>query len=98
MKGCQKEEKFFLGKPSLILTNQQYSNQRLKLMACDMIESSIQRWSFIQNDNFYIMYAIFRTYASFENKLKSGINLNPTDYILPNEVKDIFVPDADASN
>ena len=67
-------------------------------MACDMIESSIQRWSFIQNDNFYIMYAIFRTYASFENKLKSGINLNPTDYILPNEVRDIFVPDTDASN
>ena len=46
----------------------------------------------------YIMYVTFRTYASFENKLKSGINLNPTDYILPNEVRDIFVPDTDASN
>ena len=44
------------------------------------------------------MYVTFRTYASFENKLKSGINLNPTDYILPNEVRDIFVPDTDASN
>ena len=67
-------------------------------MACDMIESSIQRWSFVQNDFIYILYVTFRTYASFENKLKSGINLNPTDYILPNEVRDIFVPDTDASN
>ena len=78
-------------------------------MACDMIESSIQRWFSVQNDIIYIIdvtfrtylhyiYVTFRTYASFENKLKSGINLNPTDYILPNEVRDIFEPDTDASD
>jgi len=50
-------------------------------MACDMIESSIQR-----------------TYASFENKLKSGINLNPTDYILPNEICAMINVVLDAKN
>merc|ERR1719234_2585339 len=59
----------------------QHLNQRLKLMACDMIESSIQR-----------------TYASFENKLKSGINLNPTDYILPNEICAMINVVLDAKN
>ncbi|XP_071749164.1 calcium-dependent secretion activator isoform X2 [Lepeophtheirus salmonis] len=44
-------------------------NSRLKLMACDMIESCIQR-----------------TDASFQNHLKKGILLNPTDYILPSEI------------
>ena len=38
-------------------------------------------WAIQENWTF-----LYRTYASFENKLKSGINLNPTDYILPNEV------------
>jgi len=47
----------------------QHLNQRLKLMACDMIESCIQR-----------------TDASFQNHLKKGILLNPTDYILPTEI------------
>eukprot|EP00096_Caligus_rogercresseyi_P001756 TRINITY_DN1296_c0_g1_i14.p1 TRINITY_DN1296_c0_g1~~TRINITY_DN1296_c0_g1_i14.p1 ORF type:complete len:414 (-),score=85.81 TRINITY_DN1296_c0_g1_i14:811-2052(-) len=44
-------------------------NSRLKLMACDMIESCIQR-----------------TDVSFQNHLKKGILLNPTDYILPSEI------------
>ena len=50
-----------------------------------MIESSIQRCvHLIRVIQEHVHFC--RTYASFENKLKSGINLNPTDYILPNEV------------
>ena len=56
-------------------------------MACDMIESSIQRCVHLIGRSGWFKNMFFcRTYASFENKLKSGINLNPTDYILPNEV------------
>ena len=65
----------------------QHLNQRLKLMACDMIESSIQRYNVVSyHETIGFNLSFCRTYASFENKLKSGINLNPTDYILPNEV------------
>ena len=42
----------------------EHLNQRLKMMACDMIDSCIKR-----------------TDASFQNHLKKGILLNPTDYV-----------------
>ena len=61
-------------------------NQRLKLMACDMIESSIQRW---QNKNIYILHVIgniFRTFAAFEQHLSKGILLDATTYIIPIEI------------
>ena len=64
-------------------------------MACDMIESCIQR---SVSADFSLEPAICRTYASFETKLKSGINLNPTDYVLPNEICSMANVVLDAKN
>jgi hypothetical protein len=47
----------------------EHLNQRLKMMACDMIDSCIKR-----------------TDTSFQNHLRKGILLNPTDYIIPTEI------------
>ena len=59
----------------------EHLNQRLKMMACDMIDSCIKR-----------------TDASFQNHLKKGILLNPTDYIVPTEICAMINVVLDAKN
>ena len=59
----------------------EHLNQRLKMMACDMIDSCIKR-----------------TDVSFQNHLKKGILLNPTDYIVPTEICAMINVVLDAKN
>jgi hypothetical protein len=65
--------------------------QRLKLMACDMIESCIQRCY-----RLLIFFTLrkfktnslptYRTENAFQQWLKKGVTFNSTDYVLPAEL------------
>ena len=73
-------------------------NQRLKLMACDMIESSIQRWPNSHIKLHQIHYYCFRTFAAFEQHLSKGILLDATTYIIPVEICSMVNVILDAKN
>ena len=60
----------------------EHLNQRLKMMACDMIDSCIKRTD-----------ASFQNHL---NRIK--INLNPTDYIVPTEICAMINVVIDAKN
>lgn len=64
--------------------------QRLKLMACDMIESCIQRYQLNDPDVKLILiqhhFIYFRTENAFQTWLKKGVTFNSTDYVLPAEL------------
>ena len=64
--------------------------QRLKLMACDMIESCIQRWFqflfWIRIRSFNFKFHGRRTENAFQTWLKKGVTFNSTDYVLPAEL------------
>jgi len=67
--------------------------QRLKLMACDMIESCIQRQILLHFISFYVycfpylfVIGFIRTENAFQTWLKKGVTFNSTDYVLPAEL------------
>ena len=45
-----------------------------------------KEWYVLLNDQIKELILYYRTDASFQNQLKKGIILNPTDYILPTEI------------
>ena len=49
-------------------------------------ESLILIFSTVEPRLVYLKQPVFRTYSSFENQLKKGIMLNPTEYVLPPEI------------